>query len=121
MKPLILCMGCDEGKQMRLSFLAASMGIRFQAVREKDQGKPLGVLCGLDASGPVDPGAVPGEMLVLAFLPEGMMDVLFAAMKKSGDAVALKAVLTPTNRYWSPVKLYRHIHMEAVAMGGKTR
>ena len=120
---MLLCAGFDTGKLMRLSFLAASMGIEMKEVKKDQQGMTLGALCGLEpqANGRA-PGGISREMLVMAFFPDGLMDRFLKALRDTGDAVALKAVLTPHNRAWTLEKLYREIQMEhMVAQGGKKK
>lgn len=120
MAPLLLCAGMDAGKMMRLSFLASSMGIRIKEVQKARQGLTLGALCGLDApKADTAAGEIPGEMLVMAFFSNDLMDAFLKALRETGDAVALKAVLTPHNRSWTLEKLYREIAAEHAMMNGR--
>ena len=119
MQPMILCLGMDEGKMMRLSFLASSLGIAFKTPPADGAGWTLGMLCGLDpAAGRAEMAAIPGEMLVMANLTDGQMDRLLRTLRESGCSVPLKAVLTPYNRFWTPRQLYRELMKEAASFGG---
>lgn len=119
MTPLLLCAGLDAGKLMRLSFLASSMGIRVRAVQEKESGCTLGALCGVDANAQGSGRPLEGEMLVMAFFSDALMDQWLSALRRQGDTVALKAVLTPVNRYWTLARLYRELQKEHAAVHGQ--
>ena len=57
------------------------------------------------------------EMLVMAFFPQGMMNVFLQARHRAGVApIALKAVLTPTNAAWSSTQLHDELAREHAAM-----
>ena len=57
------------------------------------------------------------EMLVMAYFPQGMMNVFLQGLRRAGVApVALKAVLTPTNAAWSSAQLHEELSREHAAM-----
>lgn len=60
-------------------------------------------------------------MLVMAFFPDELLDVLFLAMRKNGLSMPpLRAILTPTNRAWHCGRLYAELRQERMALtGGK--
>lgn len=60
--------------------------------------------------------ALGGKMLVFCGLDQELDDLL-AALRSAG-IVCLKAVLTPSNRTWTPSRLYRELERERQAMGG---
>lgn len=118
MKPLLLCVGMEPGRLMRIAMIASSLGAAVKEVRPDQGGQTLEALCGLTKENPAAPKqAVPGEMAVLAFFPDGLLDALLAAFRKNGmDRPRLLAVLTPTNRKWACAGLYRELQKEAAAM-----
>ena len=117
MGPMILCAGMDPGKLMRVSLAAASLGIRTSEVTRSRQGMLLGALCGMDPAGEEKAGRVPGEMLVMAHFPDGLMDRFLKALREAGCGGTLKAVLTPYNRFWTCEQLYRELLREAAGLG----
>ncbi len=119
MQPTVLCLGMEEGKKMRLSFLAASLGLAFRTAGAENGGATLGMLCGADPAGCAVPGDIPGEMLVMAFLSDAQMDRLLRGMRESGCAVPLKAALTACNRFWTPRQLYHELVKEAAFFSGR--
>ena len=121
MEPLIVCAGIDRGKLLRLSFLASALGIRVKAAEGREQGQTVGALCGVDPAVNGSSGAIDGEMLVMAFFSDALMDRFLKALRDSGDTVALKAVLMPYNRAWRLDRLYRELKAEAAAMQGGKR
>lgn len=121
MSPMILCVEMDPGKLMRVSLLASSLGIRTAEVKRDRQGMLLGALCGIDPAGKEKAGKVPGEMLVMAHFPDALADRFLKALRESGCGVALKAMLTPYNRFWTCERLFRELTREAAAMGGKAK
>ena len=113
-QPTLLCVHMPKERQMRLSFLALSLGVSLREVTEAQQGQPLGALCGLDPLRPLPgPARVEEEMLVMAFFPDPLMDRLLPLLRRDLGGVRLKAVLTPTNRNWTCGMLYAALTQEA--------
>ena len=50
MKPLMLCVCMDPGRVMRISMIAAALGIAVREAKEDQAGQRLDALCGLAAS-----------------------------------------------------------------------
>ena len=113
-RPLLLCIHMPPDRQMRLSFLALSLGARFKAIPPDQLGQPLGALCGLDPplARPA-PCAVGEEMLVMAFFPDALMDRLLSLLRADLGGVRLKAALTPHNRTWTCGMLFAALCREA--------
>ena len=63
-------------------------------------------------------GLAPGGKLLVFCGLERELDELLAALRGAG-IVCLKAVLTSTNRDWTPGRLYRELEREHRAMGGR--
>lgn len=118
MKPLLLCARMEPGRLMRFSLIAGALGIAVKEIREDQWGQKLEALCGLKpeqpAAGKAETG---GEMAVMAFFPEKLMDALFEAIRKNGlERPRLMAVLTPTNRTWTLKRLYGELQREYAAL-----
>ena len=99
------------------------LGVELVPVARKDYNKPLAVLAGLDAApGPMADyagGTLGGRMIVLCGL-EKQLDTLLPALSQAGAGPdCLKAVLTPSNRNWSVLKLYSELLREHQALGGR--
>ena len=118
MKPALLCIHMEPGRLMRISLIAGSLGISVREVKEEQEGQTLEALLGLKpmraAAGKAQIG---GEMAVIAFCPDALMDALFQAIRKNGlERPKLTAVLTPVNRSWTCERLYRELQKEAAAL-----
>lgn len=122
MEPLIVCAGMDRAREMRLSLIALSLGISMRTAGPDAWGQPLGALCGLDRRAAGKAGKPLGEMLVMAFFDDGLMNRFLAALRQNGVRVPLKAVLTPHNRAWPLTRLYTELKTEAAVLeaGGGT-
>ena len=118
MKPTLLCVGMDPGRLMRVSLAAMALGITVKDVKQPQWGQTVGALCGLDSMKETPPKAqVGGEMMVMAFFSDWLMDDLFAALRRNGiEPARLKAVLTPVNRAWTCGQLYAALRSEDAAM-----
>ena len=121
MKPLLLCVHMEPVRLMRISLLAASLGIAVREVKEEQWGQTLEALCGPKPAGPAGRKAnIGGEMAVMAFFPEGLIDALSLAIRKNGlERPRLMAVLTPTNRSWTCERLYRELQKEYTALNAR--
>ena len=118
MNPLLLCAHMEPGRLLRLSMIAGALGIRVKEIKEEESGQRLEALCGLSPLGPAGKKAkIGGEMAVMAFFPEKLMDTLFDAIRKNGlERPRLMAVLTPTNRAWTLERLYQELQKEYAAL-----
>ena len=108
---------------LALEAAVGSFGAEIVPVARMDYNKTLAVLAGLDADvAPVMPysgGPLGGRMIVLCEL-ENRLDTLLPALRKAGAGPeCLKAVLTPSNRNWSALKLYGELQREHQALGGR--
>lgn len=108
---------------LALEAAVGPFGVEIVPVARMDYNKTLAVLAGLDADlAPVMPysgGPLGGRMIVFCDL-EDQLDTLLPALRKAGaGSDCLKAVLTPSNRSWSALKLYGELLREHQAMGGR--
>ena len=118
MQPLLLCIRMDQNQLMRVTFTAMALGIRVRAVRESEWGQTIGALCGLEPEN-IHPAKarVNGQMIVMAFFDNSLIDKLLKSLRDSGQSVRLKAILTPTNQHWTCERLYLQLAQESAQMG----
>ena len=96
------------------------MGIRVKCVEPDEYGLPIGVLAGLEKDAvehSVDNGSVPVEisapMMIMCGFSGSRVDELLQQMKRAGvPRIDLKAMLTPTNRYWTSEELFGELQKE---------
>ena len=108
---------------LALEAAVGPFGAETVAVARLDYNKTLSALAGLDADvAPVMPysgGTLGGRMIVFCELDD-RLDSLLPALRKAGAGPeCLKAVLTPSNRNWSVLKLYSELLREHQALGGR--
>ena len=142
-QPVLLCYNLNGFKARNVHLTAMRMKIRVRNVAKEEYALPLSVLLGAgsadtaqkrdpavdaerDAQCAQTPDAAESqdvaqvfsdEMLVMAFFPQGMMNVFLQALRRAGvSPIALKAVLTPTNATWSSAQLHEELSREHAAM-----
>ena len=108
---------------LALEAAVGPFGAEIVPVARMDYNKTLAVLAGLDADvAPVmsySGGPLGGRMIVFCEL-EDRLDALLPALRKAeAGPECLKAVLTPSNRNWSALKLYGELQREHQALGGR--
>jgi hypothetical protein len=120
----ILGFRIESEKRAALSRICVKLEIELVEVALRDYGQKLGVLAGVKGfvrdktvyHGP----ELPGEMLVFSGMNSGQVDDFLAEYKKTGLApIALKAVATPDNVFWSADALFRELMREHIAFGKK--
>lgn len=118
MTPMILMynLGGDKGSRLRL--LCLKTHIRVRGVSVEEYGEPLAAVAGMcPPTGERAEGTVEDEMMVFVNFDGNSLNRFLNQMRASRiPGVALKAVLTPSNMYWSSVKLYGEIRQEHEAM-----
>jgi len=150
MKPTVLCYnlsGTKKGRQIAMIF--GFLGYKVRHVEKKEYLQPVGVLAGAlsgneDFCHPTEDEACentaekPGadadgdfrvhdekdfqeEMLVMNPPSEEMLNKALSLMKKEKVQVALKAVITEHNLYWSGLELYKEIKREHEYMNGREK
>lgn len=116
MKPTLLLCNVAQEKMGALRLCAVRMGCRLLTVPPQRQGLTVGELLS-DAAGecPTD-APFTEELLVMADLPAGGLNLLLGQLRRSRVSIALKAVVTPTNREWSLARLYGELCRERAAL-----
>lgn len=109
---------------------AQKLGIALRAVPPAALGRTVAELCGLSAgpkppagpapAAPAPAGAafLPAPALILCGLPEAERDALLNALRASGAAIPLKAIVTPTNQHWPFGRLLAELAAEHAALHG---
>lgn len=117
----ILLFGFEELPAiLAVSGAAEPFGAEAVPVARRDYGLPLAALAGLeDGTGvPYAGGPLGGRMMVLCGLEEQVPALLPALAQAGAGPDCLKAVLTPHNRGWSPLRLYGELLRERRALQG---
>ena len=110
-RPTVLHCNLSPDKLAALRLLAARMGMKLTAVPPERQGMTAAqLLSGDEAAAETTPFTE--ELLVLCGFGGGQLDLLLRQLRQHRAAVALKAVLTPTNRDWPLTRLYAELCAE---------
>lgn len=122
MKETILLFNLPD-KKSRLAIEKALFPLKvcLRAVSKENYNQPLGVLAGIKeipaAEGTFYGEELPGTMFVFAFLTDTKLNQVLAALRKSGAGpFPYKAVLTPTNQFWTAHECFREIAREHETM-----
>ena len=117
-----LLYGFEPNKLEELRKLIDRLQIRCLVVEEDQRGESIGALAGYPGytagAGPKLP-APQAECLVLAGLSRPRLNELLGELRGGGLQVALKAVVTDTNRDWPLEALIRELRREHAAMTEK--
>ena len=117
--PLVLCFALSPKQSSALRVLCVRFGMQYAAVKEERYGETIGMLCGLDPAEqvPEDSGTLNEPMLVFANMKtEQVSAFLGEARRAKFPRPSLMAMLTETNRQWTPVQLQRQLSEERAAM-----
>lgn len=116
MKPTVLCYNLkntDKGKQIDNIF--GFLQYRIRHVAPAEYLVPIGELAGLDPVREHEAYTGPGftdEVLIISAAEEKLLDQALYLMKAEQVAVALKAMVTPTNKTWTSLALQAEIAKE---------
>lgn len=125
MRETILLYGFDDGERKRLVTKALMpLGFRLKGVEPKEYLQPVGYLAGVKEVLPVDAEydgeAFESEMMILSVQSMSRVDQVILALRKGGvGRINYKAVITPTNKDWDSVTLYKEISREHAVMSGQ--
>ncbi|MBR1931323.1 MAG: DUF3783 domain-containing protein [Lachnospiraceae bacterium] len=124
----ILFFSLERKKASRIQEVCSSLGIQTKTVSGNQYDCSLGYLAGIagvPAHGQDDgdtfqsPLLLPvmTEMMVFSGITSEELDTFLDAYRAAGiPPIALKAILTPTNVFWSAKKLYRELQAEHLRM-----
>ena len=114
----ILLFGFDLREILAVKTALDAFGAELIPVGKADYGKSLAVLAGLEepesgsSKADWETGAVVGRMALLCGLRDHLDQVLPALSGAGVGQNCLKAVLTESNRAWTPVRLYGELSEE---------
>lgn len=125
MKETILLFNIPEkNKRLKMEMALFPLHVKIRYVKVEEYNQKLGALAGVKEI-PVSEETYTGEdlphtMLVFAFLDDNKLNQTLYALKKSGvGPIPYKAVLTPTNQFWTPLECFEEIQKEHEAMSKK--
>jgi len=122
MRPSVLLLNIGDSKRGTIRLIAMRMGIQCVVVPEEKFGLPLeAVLAGAEAPESAEGGAIPEEMAVLCDFPNPLFTKFLDELRRKKAGIALKAVLTDTNRIWSARELYTELCREREAFAAGTK
>ncbi|MGC4020301.1 MAG: DUF3783 domain-containing protein [Muricomes sp.] len=111
----------DKQTRLKLEMALFPLRVRVKYVQQEEYHQPLGVLAGIKdaipAEGTYNGEELPDTMIVFAFFDDNRLNQALAALRKSGaGAFPYKAVLTPTNQFWTAHECFAEIKEEHEAM-----
>ena len=113
----VLMYNCDGEQWAKLRQIFLMLRVRIRPVEADQYGLTLEDLLGRsEEKAPVEE-EFSDPMLVFCNLPHEKLDHLLTAMGRAGlPRIALKAMLTPTNRTWTSQQLWNELRREHEAM-----
>ena len=116
--PTLFLYNLDNPKGAKIRRMCLPLKIRTKLVAPEAFAMTLDELTsGAQPDGQPAQAAFSDEMLLMADFTSAQVDALLAGFRRAKiPPVALKAVLTPTNRAWDSVQLHRELAQEHQAM-----
>ena len=113
----VLMYNCSDEQWAKLRQIFLMLRVRIRPVEADQYGLTLEDLLGRsEEKSPVEE-EFSDPMLVFCNLPHEKLDHLLTAMGRAGlPRIALKAMLTPTNRTWTSQQLWTELRQEHEAM-----
>ena len=113
----VLMYNCNDEQWAKLRQIFLMLRVRIRPVEADQYGLTLEDLLGRsEEKSPVEE-EFSDPMLVFCNLPHEKLDHLLTAMGRAGlPRIALKAMLTPTNRTWTSQQLWTELRQEHEAM-----
>ena len=107
----------DKNARLKLEKALFPLKIRIRSIPKEQYNQPLGVLAGIkeipEAEGTFVGEELPDTMFVFAFLTDSRLNQVLAAIRKSGvGPFPYKAILTPTNQFWTAHECFHEIAEE---------
>ena len=113
----VLLYNIEKRKSIEIKNLCRKMNVGYTDVDKSDYGYRLGYLLNIDDNSVKAEGDdFRGEMMLLVDFNNGMLDLFLALLRKKKCTVALKAVLTDTNKNFTSYELFSEISKEHEAM-----
>lgn len=104
-------------KDAKLKMLCRRFGIGSRSIEKSEYGFTLGYLLGLSQDDTVkDSGSFDDEMLYIAGLRGGMLNLFLDQLRRNKLIIPLKAIQTDTNIGFTSYELYRELCAEREAI-----
>lgn len=117
MIPTLYLYNLDNPRGAKIRRMCLPLGVRTQLVAPQAHMLTLEEMIGGTPSLPDSEPGFSDELLLLVGFSDAKMDALFQGFRRAKiPSVALKAVLTPTNRGWTSVQLHQELCREHEAM-----
>ena len=118
----VLMYNCDDEQWAKLRQIFLMLRVRIRPVEADQYGLTLEDLLGRSEEKAAVEEEFSDPMLVFCNLPHEKLDHLLTAMGRAGlPRIALKAMLTPTNRTWTSQQLWTELRREHEAMQAQRR
>ena len=117
----VLLYNIRSDRGMRIRTLCVKMGFKIRSIEKEQYSRPIGYLAGLDGfadSGESFSGeGFDDEMMIMSGFTGTALSMFLDAFKKNKIApVALKAVITETNKDWDSIMLHDELTKERAAL-----
>lgn len=111
----------DKDSLLKLEMALFPLHVRLKKVKTEEYHQPLGVLAGIKDAVPLEGSYtgdnLPDTMIVFAFFEDNRLNQALSALKKCpAGPFPYKAVLTPTNQFWTAHECFNEIKQEHEAM-----
>ena len=121
MAQTILLFRINRDKYAVIQNVCRTLGIRIIDVARKDYSQKLGTLAQIQGftreAKKYDGPEFPAEMLIFSEMNSDQVDVFLAEYKKSGvEPIALKAVITDNNIFWTAERTQKELLREHLFM-----
>lgn len=115
----VLLFNIENAKKIQIENVCKKCNALCKTIAPADYSKTLGELAGVltikKNMPPYTGGELPAEMLVFSGFPDNELDEFLKHYRESGiSPVALKAVITTTNVFWSAIDTYRELLKESL-------
>lgn len=127
----ILLFNMNTDRQHSIERLCRSLSIKTSYINSSSYYQTMGYLAGIQGFARTPSNNISKlpkqanndfnmEMLVFSGMDSSSIDEFLDAFKKTNlSPVALKAILTPTNIFWTPIQLYKELSKEHQVMAQK--
>lgn len=114
MRETVLLYNFDDVRLPKVKRALLPLKICVKTVDKKDFSQPIGYLVGMKDIEPVEEqyndNGFTDEMLLMSGFTSAKIDALIKALHKNGvGRIDLKAVVTPTNKDWNSIELYKAV------------
>ncbi len=117
MRETVLLYNFNDEKLPKIRRALLPLKLFIKTVPKEDFLQPIGFLAGIKDIQPTEEKFTESgfcdEMLLMCGFTSAKTDMLIKALRRAGvGRIELKAVITPTNKYWNSIELYNAIKEE---------